>query len=194
MVKLAKIILASASPRRKDLLNIIGLDFIVDVSEVDETVPERISPDETVRVLSCKKARAVAERHEEGLIIGADTIVVLGNEVLGKPENKHDAFTMLNKLQGKVHQVYSGVTVMDASTKEYDISYQVTNVEFKPMTGDEILRYIATGEPKGKAGAYAIQGYGATMVKRIEGDYFNVVGLPLFLLSEMLAKFNIKIF
>ena len=191
---MGNIILASSSPRRKELLNILGLEFIIDSSSVDETLPEGISPELVVETLACKKANAVAEKHPNSIIIGSDTIVVVDNLILGKPVNDDDALAMILKLQGRNHQVYSGISVIDTNTGKHTIAHEITNVAFRNISEEEALRYVATSEPKGKAGSYAIQGYASIFVKRIEGDYFNVVGLPLFLLSNILNKYGVKVF
>ena len=198
-----KIVLASASPRRKELLKGLGLTFAVDVCPVDEEMDAcsiNVSPAKWVMFLAQKKAKAVVGKYQEGLVIGADTVVFLPSEasskkgeVFGKPKDDAHAFTMLMKLQGRKHQVYSGVAILDAATGKEAVSFTQTDVEFCTLQEEEIKRYIATKEPEGKAGAYAIQGLGATMVQRIEGDYFNVVGLPLFLLGKMLQQFGVKV-
>lgn len=190
-----KIILASSSPRRRELLEGIGIKFTIDTSGiVDETIPERIRPDKIVETLALKKAQAVSQKYQGGIIIGSDTIVVLDDIILGKPLNDEDALNMLMKLQGRTHHVYSGVAVINVSTGEQQVTHDVTEVEFRPVSEDEAIRYIATGEPEGKAGSYAIQGLGAIFIKGIHGDYYNVVGLPLFKLAEVLHGYGIEIF
>ncbi|MGO4271835.1 nucleoside triphosphate pyrophosphatase [Paenibacillus sp. TAF58] len=192
-----RLILASSSPRRQELIQSLGLPYIIRVSGADETVEEKITPSELVEVLSLRKAGAVLDMLEasekEGIIIGSDTVVVYQDEVLGKPVDEQDSFRMLKDLQGSMHQVYSGVACVDAATGKQVVSHRVTHVKMKSMSDAQILRYIATGEPKDKAGSYAIQGIGATIVESIEGDYFTVVGLPLSLLSDLLLSFEIQV-
>ena len=167
------------------------------MSDADETVEGKISPAELVEVLSLRKAGAVLKClkpvKKQGIIIGSDTVVVYQDEVLGKPVDEQDSFRMLKGLQGSTHQVYSGVACVDAATGKQVVSHRVTHVKMKIMSDAQILRYIATGEPKDKAGSYAIQGIGATIVESIEGDYFTVVGLPLSLLSDLLLSFEIQV-
>ncbi|MEW6622592.1 MAG: Maf family protein [Bacillota bacterium] len=188
-----QIILASASPRRKELLDKFVKNLIVDFVPIDETVPEDMPPEEAVQMLSLKKARIVAEKYDDGIIIGSDTIVVLDNMMLGKPRDNDEAFLMLCQLKGKEHKVISGLAVIDVKTGRFEVSYETTKVKMGNLSEDMIRRYIATGETKDKAGSYAIQGYGAVLVEKIEGDYFNVVGLPLYLLNIMLERFGVCI-
>ena len=172
-----KIILASASPRRKELLTLAGYAYDVVVSQCEEILPDGITPEKAVEELARQKAEDVFARNTDALVIAADTVVALGNTILGKPKNEEDAFGMLSSLSGRCHTVYTGVCLMkDGRT---DIFHVATEVEFYTLTEDEIRRYIASGEPMDKAGAYGIQGKGFVLVKGIHGDYFNVVGLPL---------------
>ena len=181
------IILASGSPRRKQLLAQMGLEtFRVISSDADETVEPGLSPARIVEILSARKAEAVADHTKPGgLVIAADTIVALDGAVLGKPNDGLEAFRMLSALSGRRHQVYTGVTLLRDGERRTE--HEVTTVTFRELTQDDITRYIATGEPMDKAGAYGIQGYGALLVERIEGDYFNVMGLPVCRLGRMLA-------
>lgn len=172
-----KIILASASPRRKELLTLAGYEYEVVVSECEEILPEGITPDKAVEELARQKADDVFNRNLDCMIIAADTVVALGNTILGKPKNEADAFDMLSSLSGKRHTVYTGVCIKTSS--KTDIFHIATDVEFYNLNENEIRAYIATGEPMDKAGAYGIQGKGFVLVKGIHGDYFNVVGLPL---------------
>lgn len=188
-----RIILASSSPRRRELLQSLGLAFEVNASNVDETTEPGLGPVEVVEQLSLRKAQAVAKGIVDAVIIGSDTIVVLDEDILGKPNDEQDAFGMLERLQGRSHHVYSGVTCIDTGMNKTLTSHRKTRVHMKPLSHDLIQRYIATGEPMDKAGSYAIQGIGATLIESIEGCYFNVVGLPLFLLSEQLEQFQIRI-
>jgi septum formation protein len=195
--QLQTLILASSSPRRQELIRSLGLPVEIYVNDVDETVPGHLGPSAIVETLSLRKAEAAAERVKEaghsGIIIGSDTIVALSEHVLGKPRDKADAARMLQALQGSTHEVYSGVACIDTKTGDSAVRHRLTRVSMKRLTAEQIERYIATGEPMDKAGAYAIQGLGATIVDHIEGDYFNVVGLPLSLLSDMLRQFDIHV-
>ena len=181
------IILASGSPRRKQLLAQMGIEtFRVISSDADETVEPGLSPARIVDILSARKAEAVADHAKPGgLVIAADTIVALDDAVLGKPNDGLEAFRMLSALSGRRHQVYTGVTLLRDGERRTE--HEVTTVTFRELTQDDITRYIATGEPMDKAGAYGIQGDGALLVERIEGDYFNVMGLPVCRLGRMLA-------
>jgi len=191
------IILASSSPRRQELIAMLGIPFDIKVSDANEDTEAGLSPAAIVEQLSSRKAAAVCEMYKEqpidGIVIGADTIVVLEGEVLGKPKDRQDAFRMLNGLQGRKHHVYTGVACIDLRSGRHVVSHEVTLVYMKPLTDSQIERYIDTGEPMDKAGSYGIQGLGATTIERIEGDYFNVVGLPLSLLSDMLRQFGIAV-
>lgn len=185
-----EIILASASPRRKELLAQIGLPFTVRVSGVEEVIT-KTAPEEIVMELSAQKAADVkANAGKDSVVIGADTIVAYSDEngtrILGKPKNEEDAFSMLQLLQGKAHQVYTGVTI--CAGEETRTFYEKTQVQVFPMSEEEIRAYIHTGEPMDKAGAYGIQGRFAAFVKGIEGDYNNVVGLPVGRVYQELKK------
>jgi septum formation protein len=188
-----KIILASASPRRKMLLEQIGLKFKVVSSNVEEKITKKKKPCEIVKNNALKKAEDVASRHH-GLIIAADTIVVCGGKILGKPKDKKEAEKMLSFLSGKWHEVFSGVVVLNTRTKEKVVKCVKTRVKMKKLSKDEIKAYVATKEPLDKAGAYAIQGLGTLLIDKIEGSYTNVVGLPLEALGDVLKKFGVKIF
>lgn len=191
--KYPPVILASSSPRRYEILSRMGLSFTVDSADVDESVDRNLKPHEAVKTLALRKAAAVAPHYTQGLIIGADTVVVVDNVILGKPSNHEDALAMLLTLQGREHSVYSGYAVIDAASGKTEVDYDHTAVVFRSFTEEEARRYIATGEPLGKAGAYAIQGLGALFVKEIHGDYLNVVGLPLFKLAQTLKNFGLDI-
>lgn len=187
-----EIILASASPRRKELLELMGLPFSVCVSDADETTDENLPPYFIVEQLSLLKASDVAGKlraeGKKALVIGADTIVVFGGAILTKPKDKEDAKKMLTMLSGKWHSVLSGVTVMDTKTAKSETFYVETKVHFVDVTEEEIDRYIATNEPMDKAGSYGIQGKGSVFIDKIEGDYFNVVGLPIHKLARVLKE------
>lgn len=187
------IILASQSPRRRELLTQIGVrGFKVAAPNVDETVEDNLPPAQTVEELSLRKARAAAEdADEDDLIIAADTVVAFEGAVLGKPKDEREAFAMLSGLSGNRHHVYTGVTVMQGD--RVVTQHEVTAVAFRDLEPDEIADYIATGEPMDKAGAYGIQGVGALLVSGIEGDYFNVMGLPVFRLGRILAEFGVDL-
>lgn len=184
------IILASASPRRRDILSNIGVKFGIFTADCDEYIEEGILPFEAVMLLSLKKAAAASAyfEGEDKIIIGADTVVVFDNEILTKPKDADDAFLMLKKLSGKVHSVLTGVTLMRTSDAKSETFYEETFVKFKDLTDEEISAYIATGEPLDKAGSYGIQGIGSILIEKIDGDYFNVVGLPVSRLCEKLKN------
>ena len=190
-----KIILASASPRRKELLGLMGLSFEVCPSTADEHIP-LCEPADYVSSLSLLKASEVALKHPGALVIGADTVVVSEGEIFGKPKDQLDAVRMLRQLSGNIHSVYTGVSVVRGD--ENGILYEDTRVTstqvwFRDLDDEEIERYVLGGEPMDKAGAYAIQGQASMMVDRIEGDYFNVVGLPVCLLGEMLKRAGVEV-
>ena len=185
-----KFILASASDRRKELLSRIVKDFEVRVSDFDEeSVQVNDDIEKYVKMLSEGKAKSVALNYgSDSIIIGADTIVVIDNKVLGKPKDKNDAFRMLKALSNNVHRVYSGVTVINNTTKAIKSECLYTEVYFSELSDEEIWKYIETEECLDKAGAYGIQGFGGVFVKRINGCYYNVVGLPLNLLNKMIKE------
>jgi septum formation protein len=172
-----KLILASASPRRKQLLEQAQLKFSISTSTVDEIVDETLFPNQVVEQLALRKAIDVSSDHDDCVVIGADTIVSINETILGKPKDETDATEMLRLLSGNDHQVYTGVAIV---SKEKTIVYhEKTLVSFWDLTEADIAEYLATGEPFDKAGSYGIQGIGALLVKKIYGCYFNVVGLPL---------------
>ena len=187
------IILASQSPRRRELLNQMGLKgFKVTSPDVDEAIEGNRPPAQIVEELSLRKARAVAESaDEDDLIIAADTVVALEGAVLGKPEDEVSAFSMLSALSGNRHYVYTGVTVIQGD--KVVTQHEMTTVTFRELEPEEITNYIATGEPMDKAGAYGIQGRGALLVSGIKGDYFNVMGLPVYRLGRILAQFGLDL-
>ena len=188
------IILASNSPRRGELLRQIGLSFVTAPANVDEQVQAGESPESYVVRVALDKARAAAAKAGSGVIIAADTIVVLGDRILGKPADRHDAELMLSLLSGRTHIVITGLAVIDAAAGKTATGTSLTRVWFRDLSQDEITSYVMTGEPLDKAGAYGIQGKGALFVKQIEGCYYNVVGLPLSLLGELLRNFSIRLF
>lgn len=180
---MADIILASASPRRSELMTTAGIDFRVVVADVQEKISFGAKPHEAVMELALQKAAAVAKFNPDSTVIGADTVVALDNEILGKPKSESDARRMLMMLSGRKHKVYTGVAIIHK--EKITNFFEETQVEFYTLSESEIEEYIATGEPMDKAGAYGIQGKGCTLVRRIDGDYFNVVGLPV---SEVYRK------
>jgi len=185
------LVLASASPRRRELLEKFGIPFVIDPSIGPENPPEDTTPEETVMALSAAKAAEVAARHPGCIVIGSDTVVEADGVILGKPRDKEDAFRMLRSLAGREHRVFTGVTVTNGA--ETVSQAEMTRVFFRNMTDREIEAYIATGEPMDKAGAYGYQGFASLFVERIDGDFFNVVGLPLCRLGHMLEKFGVKL-
>lgn len=171
------LILASQSPRRKELLEKTSIPFQTSVSSIDETIDPSMSPIEIVQSLAYEKAHAVFRQHKDAVVLGADTIVVFQDEILGKPKDEKDAFRMLTKLSGNTHIVYTGVALI--SEEQEKVFAVDTKVRFWDLSKEEIQNYINTKEPLDKAGSYGIQDVGATLVKDISGDYFAVVGLPV---------------
>ncbi len=189
------IYLASASPRRRELMEQLGLKFTVVISNIDESarLGEDMPPGRLVEELSLRKATQVAREIERGLVVGSDTVVVWRGRILGKPGDRQDALEMLKWLQGNDHMVYSGLAVLNAETGETHVSHEKTRVFFRAAGMDELERYVDSGEPSDKAGAYAIQGLGSVFVQGIEGCYFNVVGLPLARLAGVLKSFGVDV-
>jgi len=187
------IILASKSPRRKDLLEQIGLQFAVEPSNDGEEINPNLSPHELAESLSQAKAQKVGRNHQNALIIAADTFILAGGEIMGKAHGESQAREMLSKLSGTTHSVITGYTVLDVKTQKQVSESVETKVRFREIDRDEIESYVKSKEPLEKAGAYAIQGLGAVFVERIEGDYFNVVGLPLCALAQTLSEFGIRL-
>ena len=187
------IVLASQSPRRQELLARIGVEDFKTLSlDIDESYPEGLSPEDTVRYIAKKKCDAAAALcSPDDLIITADTMVFLGNDRLGKPRDEEDALRMLRELAGRAHTVCTGVTVRRGETVL--TRAQATDVYFRPASQAELRAYIRGGEPMDKAGAYGVQGQGALLVERIDGDFFNVMGLPVLLLSRMLAQVGVNL-
>ena len=193
-----KIVLASASPRRSQLLNALGLEFSVQPSPTLEPAPTRDdgqNPGAFVERLARLKAQNIASDASnelvDELILAADTVVELDGEILGKPRDEADAIAMLTRLRGQTHRVYSGICLQRGETIQS--AHEITRVTFGEFSDDFIAAYVATGEPLDKAGSYGAQGRGALLVSKIEGDYWNVVGLPLFRLSRMLREFGVWI-
>ncbi|CEN75812.1 Maf-like protein [[Clostridium] sordellii] len=189
------IILASGSPRRREILANTNAKFDVLTSDVDERIFKFEEPTQLVLRLAFEKCMDIAINNPESLVIGADTIVVLDNEILGKPKNEDEAFDMLSKLSNREHQVITGMSIVNIENNKKIVDYTISNVKFKNLTDQDIRDYISTGECLDKAGSYGIQGYGALLVKEIQGDYFNIVGLPISKLSDILkVNFNINLF
>ena len=188
---MARIILASGSPRRQELLRRIGLrEFEISVPDVEEWYPPELAPEDIVAYISREKSQAV-QAPADAIVITADTMVFLDDQRLGKPQDEADALRMLTALQGRRHTVCTGVTVRQGDRVLTES--EATGVIFRPAEESELRAYIATGEPMDKAGSYGVQGKGALLVERLEGDFFNVMGLPVLRLSRMLAQFGIKL-
>ena len=189
-----RIILASSSPRRKDLLKLLKLSFDIIVCQVDESIEVGLTPAQNVEMLALRKAYVVAQELDNGIIIGADTVVVKDRLILGKPKNRTHATEMLKFLSGSIHEVWTGVAVIDATDGRQEVFSERTEVTLKDLTEEETDGYINTGEPMGKAGSYAAQGIGSVLVKSINGCYFNIVGLPVYRLAEVLKTFGVRVF
>jgi len=185
------LILASESPRRKELLEMAGIAFIVRPSQVDETLNRGESPAEYVLRLSSDKAVWCARRRPEAWVLAADTVVVLEDRIMGKPRDRAEAGNMLESLSGRTHQVLTGYCLLNRKLREQKRDYVLTHVEFRTLARTDIDAYLDSGEPLDKAGAYAIQGLGAALVKRINGSYTNVVGLPLVEIMDALRQYKL---
>ena len=182
------LILASTSPRRREYIRLLDRPFVCEKPHVSEEIQPGLAPEEMVMELARRKAEEVASRHTEGIIIGADTVVVLQGEILGKPRDEQDAAEMLRRLSGKIHKVFTGFCVMGIEKSMQMCNYKVTKVKMSNLTDEQIQWYIHTKEPFDKAGSYAIQGYGARFIEAIEGCFFNVVGFPIQAIYEMISK------
>ncbi|CAM3083844.1 Maf family protein [Paenibacillus sediminis] len=197
MKPLNQLILASTSPRRQELIASLQIPFTIVPSHVDEDTPSDWTPEQVVRGLALRKAQAVFDQlkgdRPEAVIVGSDTIVELDGRILGKPKDDNEAVSMLTSLQGRTHRVFTGVACIHGVTGDTLVEHRVTSVTMKPLSHSKIVSYVKSGEPRDKAGAYAIQGLGATIVESIEGCYFNVVGLPISLLTDMLEKFGVQV-
>ena len=190
-----KMILASSSPRRKEILENANVKFDIIKSEIDEVILDNELPSQVVMRLAFEKCIDIAVKHRESLVIGADTVVVLDDIILGKPKDIDEAIAMITQLSGKTHQVITGISLINLSANKKIIDYVVSNVKFKDLSAKDIKDYIQTNESLDKAGAYGIQGYGALLVEEIQGDHFNIVGLPISRLSDLLKQhFSINIF
>ena len=190
---MSNIVLASASPRRHELLGRIGItEFDIRIPEVEESFPEGLTPQQVVEHISREKAEAAAKLcTDDEIVITADTMVFLDQHRLGKPRDEEDALRMLTALQGRHHTVCTGVTVRRGT--QVITESETTQVYFRSATNEELLAYIATGEPMDKAGSYGVQGKGALLVEKLDGDFFNVMGLPVLRLSRMLQHFGVKL-
>ena len=184
------LILASQSPRRRELLGLTGLDFTIRVADIDETMDLSKAPYDEVARVSRLKALAVARKPED-VVVAADTIVVCDHQVLGKPRNEADAFRMLRLLSGRDHQVMTGMTVLRGD--EAITCTEVTDIHFRDLSDGEIRAYIATGDPMDLAGSYGVQGGAALVVTRLEGDFYNVMGLPVCRLALILRQFGLPV-
>jgi septum formation protein len=187
------LILASASPRRKELLASLGLEFKVEISPVEEVAREGEPVEEYVMRLAAEKGAAVALRNPEAWVVAADTVVYIDGRILEKPSGAPDARRMLAEIAGREHTVYSAVSLRNERRERHDSRWTATKVTMGPMTAEQISWYVATGEPLDKAGSYAVQGIGALFVERIEGNYTNVVGLPLPLLYRMFLDAGVEL-
>ncbi|MBI3041003.1 MAG: septum formation inhibitor Maf [Chloroflexi bacterium] len=188
-----EVILASASPRRKELLEKIGLRFKVEPGNYQEAIPSGLAPHELARKISLEKAKVVARQHPNVIVIAADTFVVFGSQILGKPHTEKEARKMLAAISGQSHAVITGFSIIDTGNNKTLSQSVETKVYIRKLSRAEIDAYVKSKEPLDKAGAYAIQGLGAVFVEKIEGDYFNVIGLPLSALTEALKEFDIEI-
>lgn len=193
ITKNKKIILASTSPRRQELFGKLGIPFVMEAPDYEEDMNLKIAPVKLARLLSSGKASAVAKKHSQGIVIGADTFVVHNNHLLGKPKSRAEAREMLEKLSGQRVDILTGLTIIDAASGKQVSLTDITKVYIKKLSQSEITHYLASGEPLGKAGAFAIQGLGAVIIKRIEGDFMGAMGLPLFILVKELAKFGVRV-
>lgn len=185
-MKKINLILASQSPRRKELMDVIGIPFSIEVADIDETMNLDGNLVDEIKELAYKKAKVIADNHKDSVVIGADTIVVYENKVLGKPKTNEDAFEMLKLLSGNTHKVLTGVSIINCGDIQKFCS--ISEVTFNELSDDEITKYIETKEPMDKAGAYGIQGFGGCFVREIKGDYYTIMGLPLSLVYQELMK------
>lgn len=189
-MKELRFVLASASPRRRELLDLIGIKHTVDPADIDESMHAGELPPAHVERLAREKASKVAARHPDALVIAADTVVVMNGRVMGKPKSEEEAYGMLSTLSDATHTVLTGVAC--SFNGKLESSVDDVSVTFRSLSSDEIREYIATGEPMDKAGSYGIQGYGATIVRRIDGDYFAVMGLSLVRLVELMQRLRVS--
>ena len=189
-----KIILATTSPRRHGLAQEMGLEFEIIPSNYEEDMTKKLKPKEMVGEFSYGKALDVSKKLKEGIVIGVDTIVVFKGKKLGKPKSKEDAFKMLKSFSGKWQEVYSGVALIDCKTGKTIKDCEISKVKFRKLDDEEIKKYIETGEPMDKAGAYGIQGLSSIFIEKIDGCYFNVVGFPIYNIYKNLKTIGANIF
>ena len=185
-----KLVLASASPRREEILKKLNLKFTIVPAKINEDDFSNDDPIDLVKTLALEKAKSVSELVEEAIVIAADTVVVFNGQILGKPADEADAKNMLKSLNSNQHQVITGLAVLNSSKEKIFVEHNITDVKMTNMSEKEIDNYIETGEPMGKAGSYAIQGYGGLFVEEIKGSYHSVMGLPIHQLAKLLDKFN----
>ncbi|HTG42910.1 MAG TPA: Maf family protein [Verrucomicrobiae bacterium] len=188
-MKMPPLILASASPRRSELLRQLGVKFQVLPSAIEETESDQLSPHETCQINAYRKARAVAKQHPDMLVLGADTVVCLGSRIYGKPADRAEALRMLSHLQGQTHEVVTGLCLLHLRAHRQKIFAQSTTVTFRPLRTPDIRRYLDKIDPLDKAGGYAIQEHGELLVQEVSGSFSNVVGLPLERLQDELLRF-----
>ena len=185
-----KLVLASASPRREEILKKLNLKFTIVPAKINEDNFSNDDPIDLVKTLALEKAKSVSELVEEAIVIAADTVVVFNGQILGKPADEADAKNMLKSLNSNQHQVITGLAVLNSNKEKIFVEHNITDVKMTNMTEKEIDNYVETGEPMDKAGSYAIQGYGGLFVEEIKGSYHSVMGLPIHQLAKLLDKFN----
>lgn len=185
-----KLILASASPRRKDLLEAAQIPFEIQAGDLEEVIEPGLTPGQVVESLAFQKAQDIAQKQTSPcLVLGADTLVCLDNEILGKPHTAEVAYEMLSKLKGQTHEVMTGVALIKVPEMKAEVAHCVSQVQMRDMSENEIHEYIATGEPLDKAGAYAIQGHAKAFIEGVVGPYDNIVGLPIDTVKDLLSRF-----
>ena len=184
-----RFVLASASPRRKEILENAGFTFEIIVSDADENIKDSLTPSETVEELAKRKALAVWDKNKDAVVFGCDTVVAIDGKILGKPKDDDEAFSMIKMLSGRAHTVSTGVCI--CAENKISVFSNTTEVEFYELSDETIRSYIATGEGRDKAGSYGIQGYGCVLIKEIKGDYFSVMGLPVSQSARVLADFGV---
>jgi septum formation protein len=189
----SRLILASSSPSKCDILTRLGLNFEVDPANIDEKSFRGVGPEILVKELAAAKGISVSKRHTDGLILSADTVIVSGGSVVGKPLDRCDALRILTDLNGRTHEVLTGLMVLDLSNERSSSKVVVTSVRFRQQSHEALARYVATGEPMGKAGAYALQGMGALLVEEVDGEYTNVLGLPVSAFVDALSELGYEL-
>ncbi len=188
-----EIILASSSPRRKEILEMLGLDFKIDPADIDESVFEEDRPEELVKVLSYEKAKAVADKYDSGYVIGSDTIVYFDGEIILKPRDYEDALAILSKLNANTNQVYTGITIINAKTGEEFTDYDLSEVTFKNNSLSTLKAFIEKDKPYDKSGSYSISGLGSIMIEEIKGDFYSILGLSVRKLTDLFEKHGEKL-